>query len=98
MTPTTQLGAIRASIATLDQELLRLLKARSELSRKIGVIKNDHNLPVRDEAQEQQIYAQLRAAAEGCGLEPSYVEAIYRTIIAESVRVQEALRSASERP
>lgn len=88
----SQLGAIRTDIATIDEQLIQLLKERSALSHRIGVIKNDHNLPVRDADQELEIYAKLAKAAEQVGLDSSYIKAIFHTIIEESVRLQTMLR------
>lgn len=87
-----QLGAIRAEIAAIDDQLIQLLKERSVLSHRIGVIKNDHNLPVRDALQERDIYAKLAEAARKAGLEGRYVKAIFQAIIDESVRLQAKLR------
>lgn len=85
------LAKLRADIANLDQKLIQLLRERKTLSVAIGQVKKSAQLPVRDQGQEQRLYAKLEAVAKDQGLEPALVSAIYRIIIEDSVKAQESL-------
>lgn len=50
-----ELNQLRKKIDEIDDELLRLLKDRLEVSKKIGEIKKKNNMPIYDPVREQEI-------------------------------------------
>ena len=81
---------IRKKIDTIDENLVILLKDRIELCKRIGKIKKESGLAVKDLRREDAVYVHIMAKALESGLDPQRVEAIFRQIIALSVSVQGA--------
>ena len=84
-----EIVALRKKIDEIDERILLLLKKRAEVSRKIGSIKKENELPIRDRTREKRLYAHLRYKAERLGLSANLVETLYREIVAMCIRVQE---------
>ncbi len=81
---------MRRRIDEIDGHILRFLKERLEVSRKIGETKRAQGISFRDYEREDQVYANVVKSASLLGLNPPEIEAVYREIIAMSVRAQES--------
>jgi len=82
--------SLRRKIDEIDEQILRLLKQRVEISRSIGKTKREHGIPVRDYEREDELYANVMRRASELGLNQREVRVVYREIIAMSVHAQEA--------
>jgi len=82
--------SLRKKIDEIDEQILRFLKERVEVSRSIGKTKREHGIPVRDYEREDELYANVMRKASELGLNQREVRAVYREIIAMSVHAQEA--------
>jgi chorismate mutase len=82
--------SLRRKIDEIDEQILRFLKERVEISRSIGKTKRQHGIPVRDYEREDELYAKLMRRASELGLNPHEVKAVYREIIAMAIRAQES--------
>ncbi|MBP3203014.1 MAG: bifunctional 3-deoxy-7-phosphoheptulonate synthase/chorismate mutase type II [Bacteroidales bacterium] len=81
--------ALRASIDVIDDNLLKLLKDRMDVSRKIGAYKKDHNVAIIQASRWEQVLEGVKAKAGG--LSEPFVEAVFNAIHDESVRVQNGI-------
>jgi len=82
--------SLRRKIDEIDEQILRFLKERVEVSRSIGKMKREHGIPVRDIKRENEQYAYVMRRASELGLNQRKVKAVYREIIAMSIHAQEA--------
>lgn len=93
-TPNT-LEISRQLIDQLDHEVVQLLAQRFALSRAIAEQKSTNNLPLRDPLREEVVLARVR---NHCPREfASTIETVFRSIINESVRLQELELQALDR-
>jgi chorismate mutase len=81
---------LRKKIDTIDEKLVRLLRDRIELCKRIGKIKNEKGIAVKDLRREDEVYLHIMSKALESGLDPQKVEAIFKKMIALSVSVQGA--------
>lgn len=84
-----EISQLRRKIDEIDEEILRLLKERIEISRLIGRIKQEHGVPIRDPQREEEKYKHIAMKATELGLNLDEVRTIYQNIITMSVRAQE---------
>ena len=82
--------SLRRKIDEIDEQILRFLKERVEVSRSIGKTKREQGIPVRDYEREDELYTNVMRRASKLGLNPQEVKAVYREIIAMSIRAQES--------
>jgi len=82
--------SLRRKIDKIDEQILRFLKERVEVCRSIGKTKREHGIPIRDYEREDELYANIMRRASELGLNPREVKAVYREIVAMSMRVQES--------
>ena len=72
---------LRKRIDEVDEQILQSLSERVEICRSIGLVKEKHGIPIQDFPRENDVYANIREKAAELGLDPAYVEAIYRQIV-----------------
>ncbi len=82
--------ALRNKIDEIDKKFVYLLKDRMELCKRIGAVKRENGLAVRDLQREDQVYLNVMATALEVGLDPQKVENIFKGIVALGVFVQGA--------
>ncbi len=82
--------ALRKKIDTIDEKLVCLLKDRIEMCKRIGKIKEENGLAVKDLRREDEVYLHVMSKALEMGLDPQKVEAIFKQIVALGVSVQGA--------
>jgi chorismate mutase len=79
---------LRKKIDEVDDQILQSLSQRAEICRSIGLVKEKHGIPIQDFPRENDVYAHIRERAAELGLDPAYVEAIYRQIVSMCSAVQ----------
>ena len=85
--------ALRARIDVIDDNLLKLLQDRMNVSRKIGEYKQAHNVAIIQPGRWDSLLAAAIEKGRACGLSEEVVRTIMNAIHDESVRVQnEVLR------
>ena len=82
---------LRKKVDEIDEQILRFLKERVEVSKSIGKLKREHSLPLRDSERENEKYKYVMKRASSLGLNPNEVKAVYREIIAMSIHAQRVL-------
>lgn len=79
-----ELERLRAEIDATDLKVVDLLAKRLEQVKQVMALKQAHQLPVYHPAREEDlIYARRRQAREA-GLDPDYIEELYRIILRQS--------------
>lgn len=92
------LSSIRSAITELDQDLLKLLARRRELSLDVAKSKIETPKAVRDQDREQQLLVRLINSGRDLGLSAHYVTQLYHTIIEDSVLSQQAFLQCLTNP
>ena len=83
------LGEHRKRIDQLDEQLIRLLAERFEITKAVGEYKAENNLPAADHEREKQQIARLHEIAQVAGMDPSFGEKVFRLIVDEVIRHHE---------
>jgi len=76
---------LRAAIDALDQKLVTLLARRQAYIERAAILKQERGA-VRDDARVEQVIAKVLAEAKQAGLSGSIAEAVWRTLIEQSIR------------
>jgi chorismate mutase len=80
---------LRKRIDEVDEQILQSICKRAEICKSIGLVKKKQGIPIQDFPRENDVYAYIKIKAVELGLNPSYVEAIYRQIVNMCSAVQE---------
>lgn len=81
-----ELLTMRASIDNLDACLIHLMAERFKITKRIGKLKAEHNMPAGDSAREAEQVARLRELAVESHLDPEFAEKLLNFIVSEVVR------------
>lgn len=82
------ISRMRHAIDIVDREIVRLFARRRQLSLAIGRVKATRGLPVQIPEREEELLAVIREEAVLQGLDPAYVERVFKDILAESRAAQ----------
>lgn len=82
--PKPALECLREQIDHLDQQLVDLLAQRGRVVQQVTEIKKRHDLPTFHPAREENLISARRAQATQAGLDPDYVEDLFRTMLRHS--------------
>lgn len=86
-----ELGALRDQIDGIDEKIVSLLSERQQIVEQVVAFKKANNLPIYHPAREEDLISGRRRQGEEAGLDPDFVEDLYRSIIRRS-RVEQASR------
>ena len=81
---------LRKKINAIDENFVLLLKDRINLCKRIGKIKKENGLAIKDLRREDAVYLHIMAKALESRLDPQKVEAIFKQIVALGISVQGA--------
>lgn len=84
-----KIGDWRAKIDAIDTTLLHLLNVRAGFALEVGRLKGASGMALRVPEREQEILSRMKALNPG-PLDGEAVEKIYRLILHESIRIQQA--------
>jgi chorismate mutase / prephenate dehydrogenase len=79
-----ELDPLRDQIDAIDKQLVDLLSQRLRVVEQITQIKHEHDLPTFHPAREENLISNRRAQAAQAGLDPDYVEDLFRTVLRHS--------------
>lgn len=82
------LGPIREKIDTIDDQIVRLLSERQKQVANIVDVKKKLNLPVYHPAREENLISLRRELGERLGLDPDFVEELFRCMLQNSRKSQ----------
>lgn len=89
------LSTVRQNIDEIDEQLIRLLAKRFEITHQVGLYKKEHNVPPVDPEREARQLARIEKLAQDAGLSPDFAKAILRLVIDETVANHKRLREQS---
>ncbi|WP_374384791.1 chorismate mutase [Dongia sp.] len=75
---------VRTEIDALDREIVALLADRLHFIGEAARIKASRDA-VRDEPRVEDVIAKVRAAASAAGMNPDFIEPIYRDLVERSI-------------
>ena len=87
------MGALRAGIDSVDEEIVRLLDRRARLARRIGEIKRENGLEAYAPARERAVLDRVAVLAAG-DFPTRGLEAVFREIISSSISLEARLKVA----
>ena len=80
---------LRKKIDDVDARIIKLLARRLRFSKRIGNMKKEQSLAIKDGERETSLLHKVCELAAAEGLDKSYVEEIYKLILKESRSRQE---------
>lgn len=83
-----QLEFLRAKIDRIDDELIELLKSRSDVSKQIGALKKDENVTIFQQSRMDELMKLRLERAKSQGLSEELIEKIFTHIHSDSVNIQ----------
>jgi chorismate mutase / prephenate dehydrogenase len=78
------LEQLRDEIDDIDRQMVSLLAKRQTVVEKVVGLKNAHNIPVYHPAREENLISKRRNQSRDIGLNPDFVEEIFRSVIRQS--------------
>ena len=75
------LGELRNDIDAIDARIVSLLSERQDVVDRVAALKKAHHLPVYHPAREEDLIYRRRQQAKDMGLDPDFIEEIYRAVI-----------------
>lgn len=91
--PVPALEALRCEIDALDHRIVELLAERQRAVQRAVAIKRAAGLPIYHPAREENLISLRREQARQEGLDPNYVEELYRCIVRQS-RMRQTVHAA----
>lgn len=79
-----EIKPLREKIDAIDAEILTLISKRLEVVQKVVSLKRRHNMPVFHPAREEDLISHQRKEAQQGGMDPDFIEEIYRVILRSS--------------
>ena len=79
---------LREKIDSLDEEIIKLLKERMQISKKVGLLKEKLHIPIEDNIRENEIISRLTSKAGG-NLSEEQLIRIFTAVFKSSKQVQE---------
>jgi isochorismate pyruvate lyase len=80
----SSMAEVRAEIDALDRQIVALLADRLHFIGEAARIKASRDA-VRDEPRIEDVVAKVRASAAAAGMNPDFIEPIYRDLIERSI-------------
>ncbi len=72
---------LRNNIDAIDQKILNLISKRQKEVEKVVALKRLHNVPVYHPAREEDLLSALRVQSKSMGIDPDFMEDLYRIIL-----------------
>jgi chorismate mutase/prephenate dehydrogenase len=82
--PKPNLDPLRDQIDAIDKQLVELLAQRRRVVQQVVEVKQQHDLPTFHPAREENLISTRRAQASEAGLDPDYIEDLFRTVLRHS--------------
>ena len=80
----SELERLRTEIDATDLKVVDLLAKRQEQVKQVMALKQAHQLPVYHPAREEDLLYARRRQARDAGVDPDYIEELYRIILRQS--------------
>lgn len=93
----SELDELRKKIRDFDNEIIKLMSQRMATAQRIGEIKSQKNLPIKNYDVEKSLIEKNQSIAIKMGLDPDLAKEITKTLISYSVRIQDEFQSEKAR-
>jgi len=90
-----QVKPFRDEIDAIDAQIIALLNKRREQVEHIVAVKKVHKVPIYHPAREEDVISRLREKASDMGVDPDFVESLYRTVMHHSRKSQTRVSKTS---
>ena len=80
----TEIKKLRDNIDDIDRQILDLISRRLAQVQEVVTLKKAHNIPVYHPAREEDLISRLRSQAASSGIDPDFMEELYRVILRNS--------------
>ena len=80
----TEIKKLRDNIDDIDRQILGLISRRLTQVQEVVALKKAHNIPVYHPAREEDLISRLRSQAASSGINPDFMEELYRVILRNS--------------
>jgi len=84
------MNELRKEVDKLDSDLITILAKRMDLSKKIGMKKEQTDEEIHVRTREITVLDQAKLLGDRAGLRDDFITNLYQVILAESRRIQEA--------
>ena len=84
-----EMAQLRKQVDKIDEQILSALEERAKICKKIGSLKKQKGMQIRDTGRENQIYQLVKEKAVEFHLDPLQLEEVYREIVNMCSAVQE---------
>jgi chorismate mutase/prephenate dehydrogenase len=88
-----KLESLRERLDHIDKKIVNLLTKRQQEVDRIVALKKAHSIPVYHPAREENLISRRRSQGIESGLDPDYIEELYRRILRQS-RVEQTAKMA----
>ncbi|MBN1167565.1 MAG: chorismate mutase [Methanospirillaceae archaeon] len=92
------LADLRREIEAVDEEIIRLIIRRQEISRMIAHAKQEIGSAIRDETRAEAVITHATGCGKEAGLDPVYIHEIFRNLIRMSEDLQYQIRKEKDHP
>ena len=79
---------VRKQIQDIDAKIIALIGKRMNLSQKLGAIKKEKKLPIRNKQREKLLFDKWQEIAVTCDVSPTLVKKLWKLILTESIKKQ----------
>lgn len=83
-----QIDILRRRIEELDEGLIKLLAERMRISKRIGILKNAHGLPIVDKEREAILKELHGHLAVGNAISSTFIDSLFALIFTHSHELQ----------
>ena len=84
-----KIARLRKEVDSVDEDLLRLIKKRLQLTKEIGIIKKENGIGIIDSPREKALYDALEKKSRELELDSDSIANIWDQILKASYRSQE---------
>ncbi|MDZ7830422.1 MAG: bifunctional chorismate mutase/prephenate dehydrogenase [Desulfobacterales bacterium] len=85
------LDELRQAIDGIDEQIVSLMAERQKVVKRVTEIKKAKNLPVYHPSREEDLVSSRRSQGASAGLDPDFIEELYRVILRQS-RIEQTRR------
>ena len=78
----------REEIDKINIELIDLLCKRTKLAKKIGQIKKEQKLPIRNKKREKEMLQKLKSIAKKKNIDEQVINNVFKTIIEYTIQIE----------
>lgn len=87
-----ELLELRETLDEIDKALIKLVARRFQVTKQVGILKKEKNLPSTDSTREKEQANRIRSIAKEAGLSPDIAVKVLRLLIDETVKNHDIIK------